>query len=408
MHRSLRDPGNSGTQHEKDSSRINRAKVTRLKALARLSIVGAVVVFLLVTGLFLVERRHGASSSGGSNSFRNSAEPVSKGSSVVSKQSSTTAKSFSRPSDLDHSHTSSTPTTYQIGETSYTFVDRSRTVTIDGEVEPLTLPTRVLYPEVTIRGTLQPAKGPFPLIVFAPGYLQCRSSYAPLLDHWTAAGYVVAAIQFPLTNCHVVGKPEEWEVINQPADIAFVISSLLARSNSSSSRIASLIDPSEIGIAGHSDGGDTVAAVAANTCCRDELVKAAVVMAGSELASYPGRYFSGKTPPILFIQGSADRVNDPQDSLEMYEEDNQGPKWYLDLLGAGHFLPYEGDDPPEPLVAAVSTDFFDLYLKGDSAAAAQMYHLGNEAGVAQLFSASEVGSSDEYGEPEQSTEQAQR
>ena len=357
---------------------------TKFKRRASLFLTTIAVGVLLGGGLLLVEKAHGASVPEGSRIFERSARSTSQDSSVASSASSASPS----PS---HGYKTTVPSSYSVGKISYTFIDRSQTMTIDGEVEPLTLPTRVLYPEETVHGTLEPAKGPFPLIVFAPGYLQCRSAYAPLLDHWVAAGYVVAAIQFPLTSCHVPGKPEEWEVINQPADVAFVISSLVAESSSLSSEIASLIDPSEIGVAGHSDGGDTVAAIAANTCCRDRLVKAAVVMAGSELASYPGRYFSGKTPPMLFIQGSADEVNDPKDSLEMYEDD-QGPKWYLDLLGAGHFVPFEGDDPPEPLVAAVSTEFFNLYLKGDTSAASQMYRLGNVAGVARLFSGTDTNS----------------
>ena len=37
-------------------------------------------------------------------------------------------------------------------------------------------------------------------------------------------------------------------------------------------------------------------------------------------------------------------------------------RYYLDLPGAEHFAPYEGNDTPEPTVARVTLDFLDFYL----------------------------------------------
>ena len=38
------------------------------------------------------------------------------------------------------------------------------------------------------------APGPFPLLMFAPGFLQCTGTYEHLLRAWASAGYVVAAV----------------------------------------------------------------------------------------------------------------------------------------------------------------------------------------------------------------------
>jgi hypothetical protein len=72
-----------------------------------------------------------------------------------------------------------------------------------------------------------------------------------------------------------------------------------------------LLDPNEVGAAGQSDGGDTVAALAANTCCTDRRLKAMAVLSGAEWPPMPGRYFSAGAPPMLFTQGSADTINPP-------------------------------------------------------------------------------------------------
>jgi hypothetical protein len=68
----------------------------------------------------------------------------------------------------------------------------------------------------------------------------------------------------------------------------------------------------------------------------------------------------------------------------MYEADRAGPRFYLDLLGAGHFPPYEGSRPPEPAVARVTLDFLNRYLAGQASAAAAMERAGDIAGVAAL------------------------
>ena len=90
--------------------------------------------------------------------------------------------------------------------------------------------------------------------------------------------------------------------------MAYVIARMFAASRQSRGFLAGLINPAKIAVAGHSDGGDTVAALAANTCCRDPAVTAAIVLAGVERPQCPAPTSPQPTPPILFVQGDAEHV----------------------------------------------------------------------------------------------------
>ena len=270
---------------------------------------------------------------------------------------------------------------YAVAEQSLRIVNRSRP-----RLGPRVLPTLVRYPLIpAAAASATLARGLFPLVVFAPGYRQCDRVYRVLLREWASAGFVVAAVEFPRTSCHV-SAPDESDLVNQPGDVAGVIRQLVAISRRPHGALAGLVNPAEIAVAGHSDGGDTVAAVAANTCCRDHRVAAAVVLAGAEWPPLPGRYFARPAPPMLFVQGTADTWNPPAASMQLYRADTAGPRYYLDLFGADHFAPYQGGGAPEPIVARVTTDFLDRYLAGQRPAAAAMRRAGQVAGVAALGS----------------------
>jgi Chlorophyllase enzyme len=247
------------------------------------------------------------------------------------------------------------------------------------------LRTNVLYPVIppgaADGGVL--ARGLFPLVVFAPGYLQCDGSYSALLHTWASAGYVVASVEFPVTNCHVRGS--EADLVNQPADMTSVIRQLVAISGQQHGKLSGLVNPAAIAVAGHSDGGDTVAALVGNTCCLDHKVVAAMVLSGGEFPALAqrGTYFPAGTPPILFVQGTADTVNPPSASMAMYQADT-GTRFYLNLYGASHLPPYEGTQPPEPIVARVTTDFLNRYVAGQHPAGRAMTRAGNVPGMAQL------------------------
>ena len=238
-------------------------------------------------------------------------------------------------------------------------VDHSRTVRLPGgRVVFRKLDTFVRYPAV---GPASAGDGdsapddrqarPFPLVVFAHGFGVTPATYAGLLRAWARAGYVVAAPVFPLTNPNAPGGPDEHDLIHQPTDVSFVISSLLTASAAPSGPLS-----------GHSDGADTALAVAFNRRVRDRRIGAAIVMSGAEMTGLRGYRFGSGEPALLAVQGDADTSNPPVFTRAYYEA-AVPPKFLLALPDARHLAPYTWQQPQARIVGEATTAFLDHYLK---------------------------------------------
>ncbi|HEX6526905.1 MAG TPA: hypothetical protein VF070_43855 [Streptosporangiaceae bacterium] len=246
--------------------------------------------------------------------------------------------------------------------------------------------TVVRYPVSLRSAGQQSVHGPFPLLLFAPGFMQCGGPYSELLQAWASAGYVVATVNFPRTDCSVGAAADEADLVNQPADMSYVLTRLLALDAQPGGWFYGLVNPDHVAVTGQSDGGDTVAALAANSCCTDHRLRAVAVLSGAEWPPMPGRYFSQKAPPMLFVQGTADTINPPWMSRQLYQADVGGTRYYLDLFGANHTVPYWGTNQVEQLVVRITVAFFDRYVLGQEEAQAVMTRDGNVAGAASLVS----------------------
>ncbi len=245
---------------------------------------------------------------------------------------------------------------------------------------------RTPRPLVTVIRYPAAAAGPLPMIVFGHGFAVTPDTYDRLLSAWAAAGYVVAAPVFPLENAHAPGGPDESDLVNQPADMSFVITSMVALSASPGSFLAGRIRPGRIGVSGQSDGGETALAMAYDRYYRDPRVRAAAILSGAELPNASAVYFPQPSPPLLATQGTADTTNRPHFSYDFFAAARR-PKYLLRLLGAGHLPPYTNQQPQLAIVERVTTAFFDRYLKGQGAAGARIGVAGNVRGRAVLTAA---------------------
>jgi dipeptidyl aminopeptidase/acylaminoacyl peptidase len=232
-----------------------------------------------------------------------------------------------------------------------------------------------------------------PLLVFVHGYDQNPSDYQQLLTAWAGAGYVVVAPAFPGT-AHGAATLDASDYRNEPTDVTFVISQVLAQSATPGGPLSGRVDPTRIGIAGHSIGAEVVLGML-NSCCRDTRVRAAVSLAGS-LQYNPGvpafplaGYFTPPPVPLLLVHGDADTMNPYNRSVTAYAAATP-PKFFLTIIGGDHRTPYESKpatDPSARGVIAVTTDFLDAYVKGDTRAAARLSRDGSVPNVATLQAA---------------------
>jgi fermentation-respiration switch protein FrsA (DUF1100 family) len=278
---------------------------------------------------------------------------------------------------------------FAVGMRFIRLVDQTRVIRLpSGKMEPRPLTTYVRYPAVGKPSATDLADapadrsaGPFPLVVFGHGFAVTPATYTRLLHTWARAGYVVAAPVFPLGHANAPGGPTEADLVNQPADLSFVISHLLSANASPGDPLNGLIDPSRIAIAGHSDGADTALAVAYNRHFHDPRVRAALILSGAEIPGIKGYTFPPGSPALLATQGTADTLNPPSLTNTFYNTASR-PKFLLTLPRAGHLPPYTYQQPQLRIVEHVTIAFLNHNHKHGSLH--QLISDGTAPGIAQL------------------------
>jgi hypothetical protein len=308
---------------------------------------------------------------------------------------------------------------YSVGLSRCTFVDQTRSVPSFATTPPSllsnhrSLVTELRYPAATsgpsaatiLGATPASQPGGFPLIVFAHGYNVTPSTYAPLLNAWARAGFVVAAPIFPDENSTAVALQHnantEGDLPNEPADLAFVTRQLLSvnSNRSASCPIAfGLIDAFALALAGHSDGGVAVGMLADSTgsdpqgatfqSLRANLdFRAAIVMSGDEGGRAAYRT-SATSPSLMMIQSAADQCNPAKGALRLYRDVKQNNKWFLELMAAHHMPPYNGVDVRDFNVVVGATSRFLQATLGQTSSLGDLMSFANERpAIAQIFHA---------------------
>jgi predicted dienelactone hydrolase len=162
------------------------------------------------------------------------------------------------------------------------------------------LPVALWYPVA--------APGRHPLLVYSHGFMSNRYGGRYLAEHMASYGYVVVAADYPLSHFGAPGGPFAGDVVNQPADVSFLIDRALALAGGERP-FEGEIDAARIGTFGLSLGGLTTTLVAFHPQMRDARLRAALSIAGPGVM-FTERFYSNADLPFLMIGGTADAMID--------------------------------------------------------------------------------------------------
>jgi predicted dienelactone hydrolase len=196
------------------------------------------------------------------------------------------------------------PGPYAVIERDLTFIDESRPTRENGDfpgAATRTLPTTLWYPRGEVAGGM-------PLVVYCHGFMSNRQGGNYLARALASRGYLVASADFPLTHMGAPGGPNAADVDQQPADVSFIIDSLLALQGADK-LFDGDIDPVRIGVMGLSLGGLTATLVGYHPRWRDDRMQAVVSIAGPA-AGFTRRFFLNGRAQFLMIAGTADAIVD--------------------------------------------------------------------------------------------------
>jgi dienelactone hydrolase len=178
------------------------------------------------------------------------------------------------------------------------------------------------------------SSGPYPLIVYSHGFFSKFDGGAYLAEHLASLGYVVVAVSYPLTSFDAPGGATPKDVVNQPADISFMIDTLIADSDTPGHALEGMVDASRIGVTGISLGGMTATLVAYHPDMRDPRIGAALSIAGPT-AIFKQSFFSHADLPFLMLAGDIDALV-PYASNAAPVIDKVGSSELVTLTGGSH------------------------------------------------------------------------
>lgn len=261
--------------------------------------------------------------------------------------------------------------------------------------------------DLPIRVYLPPETKAAPVVLFSHGLGGSRENNPYLGKHWSARGYVVVVVQHPGSDESVwkgqgsaripLAMKQAASAQNfmlRAADIPAVLDQLERWNAQSDHTLHSRLDLAHVGMSGHSFGAVTTQAVSGQAMLgsarlTDSRIKAAVMMSPSvPAAGAPERAFGSVKLPWLLITGTKDvariggmtvGASDVAARLGVYPALPPGDKYEVVLKDAEHgafgerALPGEGtkrNPNHHRAILALSTAFWDAYLKSDAAAKA--------------------------------------
>ncbi len=243
--------------------------------------------------------------------------------------------------------------------------------------------------------------GRLPVILFSPEAGSSKESYGYLGRYWAEHGYLCVFITHkgsdttlskkgrPLASLRaiVLSTQKDENLTDRPLDISFIIDSL-ASIETKISDLQGRMDPTHIGVAGHSFGAYTALAVAGATAhlsdgsarrFQDNRVTCfeALSPPGTSTVGFDLESFRPILRPVLIIRGSQDHGlnGEPADwRAEVFKHLPAHHKFDIVLQGASHmdFSDRQLDGSRggfrfHSYVEQATLAFWDAYLKGNQA-----------------------------------------
>ena len=189
---------------------------------------------------------------------------------------------------------------YEVSYFDVTLTDTTRPTQAHGDFagsEQRKLKTRIWHP--------QPLHGQHPVVVYSHGFMSRRTGGSYLADHLASHGYIVAAMDYPLSRMGAPGGALIKDVVNQPADISFLLDQLLSWHRERGHQFHGAIDEDRIAALGLSLGGLTSTLVAFHPQMGDPRIDAALSLAGPSFNLAP-RFFRHRAIPFMMVASPID------------------------------------------------------------------------------------------------------
>ena len=286
-------------------------------------------------------------------------------------------------------------------------------LTVDPAARPaqleLTVHDATRNRDIPVRVYLPATKAPAAVVLFSHGLGGSRAGSEFLGEHWAARGYVAVFLQHPGSDDAVwkdAPMEKRMQALNQAAsvenfllrveDVRVVLNQLETWNNGKTNALAGRLDLKRVGMSGHSFGAVTTQAVSGEKLplggqkFTDARIKAAVIFSPSTPRNRDaGEAFGAVKIPWQLMTGTKDTAPignvDVKSRLAVYPALHGAPKYEVVLHNAEHSVftdrPLPGDhEPRNPnhhrVILALSTAFWDAYLRGDSAALAWLNGTG--------------------------------
>ncbi len=198
-----------------------------------------------------------------------------------------------------------------------------------------TLPAIISYPAKEVRGGTEIVRAAHPLIIYSHGFSSFMGEGAYLTRHLATHGYVVVEPQYPFTHLNAPGGPDLSDVVNQPADVSFIIDTMLAWNRKPGHLFKSAIDPDRIGATGLSLGGLTTLLVTYHPELRDPRIKAAAPIAAPSDLFGPGFYETADVP-LMMLLSELDALIDYEASGPVAKSSVGAPSFIVTFFMASH------------------------------------------------------------------------